>query len=223
MPTYDSVVGVCGRVPGGRGARPPVDWAQVPWVRGVGRSDCEGETTSKRPVHVTKKNRHVTVLVVGVQNPERSDLEHMPDRSHCIGVHTPRPPELLAKELCLKAHAKYCPTPEFVLVDGVRTRCVSDATIEQYINVGQLASWPFSLLSHYATSEPFKVDGVEGMNAMKWSSTNSGQLNQKGDRQVGVSVRTEYRFGKARYGRLHVKDGRQEGAGRSCAADGAET
>jgi predicted NAD-dependent protein-ADP-ribosyltransferase YbiA (DUF1768 family) len=79
----------------------------------------------------------------------------------------------LAKELCLKAHAKYCPTPEFVLVDGVRTRCVSDATIEQYINVGQLASWPFSLLSHYATSEPFKVDGVEGMNAMKWSSTNS--------------------------------------------------
>jgi predicted NAD-dependent protein-ADP-ribosyltransferase YbiA (DUF1768 family) len=158
--TYKLVVGVCGH----KGAT-----RLTVCSAGGARCVLHVDTTSTR----NGKNRHVTVWVVAVQTPERLNLEHMPERSECVGVHVPRPPTLLSKELCLQAHAKYHPTSEFVLVDGVRTRCVSDSTIEDYINVGQLARWPFSILSHYATSEPFKVDGVEGMSAMKWSSTNA--------------------------------------------------
>jgi predicted NAD-dependent protein-ADP-ribosyltransferase YbiA (DUF1768 family) len=90
-----------------------------------------------------------------------------------VSVHTNRPAKVSAKEVCLKIYDRYCPVSEFTLLDSATTRCISDTTIEEYINVGQLASWPFTVLSHYATSEPFAVNDVPGMSGMRWSSTNA--------------------------------------------------
>jgi hypothetical protein len=65
------------------------------------------------------------------------------------------------------------PHAEFTVVGGQQTRCISSDRIEDFIYVGQISGWPYTILSHYATSEPFQVDGFDQMRGMRWLSTSA--------------------------------------------------
>lgn len=56
------------------------------------------------------------------------------------------------------------------MVGGQQTRCISLERIEDFVFVGQLSRWPYTILSHFSTSEPFQVDGFGGMRFLSVNS-----------------------------------------------------